>query len=115
MEAITTRYHCAHIILGAWEVEWDAQPFRISAVPPRTIGMMLHQLVTANYYHMTLRPGARVLLLLCLLVAWGVTSMPWPGWPPRSFRDPPPCCEQLLACAGRPSRAQTERGVQIHE
>ncbi|KAL3913619.1 MAG: hypothetical protein SGPRY_007916, partial [Prymnesium sp.] len=23
--------------------EWDAQPFRISAAPPRTIGKMLHQ------------------------------------------------------------------------
>ena len=40
-----------------WEQEWDAQPFRISATPPRTIGKMLHQLVTANYYHLTLGPS----------------------------------------------------------
>ena len=33
-----------------WENEWDAQPFRIAATPPRTIGKMLHQIVTANYY-----------------------------------------------------------------
>ena len=37
-------------------------------------------------------------------MAWGVTYTTWPGWPPRngprSFRDPPPCCEQLLTCAG---------------
>lgn len=36
-----------------WELEWDAQPFRISASPPRTLGKMLHQLVTANYFHLT--------------------------------------------------------------
>eukprot|EP00966_Prymnesium_polylepis_P062084 1440416-Prymnesium_polylepis.1 len=34
-----------------WEQEWDAQPFRLAATPPRTIGKMLHQIVTANYYH----------------------------------------------------------------
>ena len=47
-----------------------------------------------------MRPGARVLLGLCLLVAWGLTYDSWDGWPPRSFRSPPPCCEQLLTCAG---------------
>ena len=36
-----------------FEAEWDAQPFRIVPAPPRTIGKMLHQLVTANYYHLT--------------------------------------------------------------
>ena len=43
--AVLTRMH--------WEQEWDAQPFRIAATPPRTMGKMLHQLVTANYYHLT--------------------------------------------------------------
>ena len=42
-----------------WEVERNAQPFRIAAVPPRTIGKMLHQIVTANYYHLTLPPRKR--------------------------------------------------------
>ena len=37
-EALAQRMTLAH-----WEVEWDAQPFRISAVPPRTIGKMIHQ------------------------------------------------------------------------
>ena len=32
-DALAARFTAAH-----WEVEWDAQPFRISAVPPRTIG-----------------------------------------------------------------------------
>ena len=26
-----------------WEQEWDAQPYRLAATPPRTIGKMLHQ------------------------------------------------------------------------
>ena len=47
--AVLTRVH--------WEQEWDAQPYRIAATPPRTMGKMVHQLVTANYYHLTL--GAR--------------------------------------------------------
>ena len=42
-----------------WEQEWDAQPFRIAATPPRTMGKMLHQLVTANYYHLTFGPFRR--------------------------------------------------------
>lgn len=42
-----------------WEQEWDAQPFRIAATPPRTMGKMLHQLITANYYHFTLGPRSR--------------------------------------------------------
>ena len=42
-----------------WEQEWDAQPYRIAAVPPRTMGKMVHQLVTANYYHFTLGPENR--------------------------------------------------------
>ena len=49
-DAFAARLTAAH-----WENEWDAQPFRISAAPPRTIGKMLHQLITINYYHMTLR------------------------------------------------------------
>ena len=51
---VLTRFH--------WEQEWDAQPFRIAATPPRTMGKMLHQLVTANYYHFTFgkaRPALR--------------------------------------------------------
>ena len=44
----------ARLTRAHWEVEWDAQPFRISAVPPRTIGKMIHQLVTANFFHFTL-------------------------------------------------------------
>lgn len=40
-DALADRMTRAH-----WEVEWDAQPFRISAVPPRTIGKMLHQIVS---------------------------------------------------------------------
>jgi len=42
-----------------WEVEWDAQPFRIAATPPRTIGKMLHQLAMVNYYHLT-HPGKQL-------------------------------------------------------
>jgi hypothetical protein len=53
-DALADRFTRAH-----WEVEWDAQPFRISAVPPRTIGKMIHQLVTANYFHLTLPPHQR--------------------------------------------------------
>ena len=51
-----------------WEQEWDAQPYRIAATPPRTIGKMIHQLVTANYYHLTLGDGRPPL-----------RSMPAPG------------------------------------
>lgn len=51
--AVLTRAH--------WEQEWDAQPFRISATPPRTIGKMLHQLITANYFHLTAGSGRRPL------------------------------------------------------
>jgi len=51
LAAVLTRAH--------WEQEWDAQPFRIAAVPPRTMGKMVHQLATANYYHFTLGPGQR--------------------------------------------------------
>jgi hypothetical protein len=50
-EEVLTRAH--------WEQEWDAQPFRIAATPPRTMGKMLHQLVTANYYHLTMGTKAR--------------------------------------------------------
>ena len=39
-----------------WETEWDAQPFRIAAAPPRTIGKMMHQLTTANYFQLTSSP-----------------------------------------------------------
>ena len=49
----------AHLVFEHWEQEWDAQPFRISATPPRTIGKLLHQLITANYYHLTLGPKDR--------------------------------------------------------
>lgn len=49
-EALQARMTAAH-----WEVEWDAQPFRIAASPPRTIGKMLHQLAMVNYYHLTLQ------------------------------------------------------------
>ncbi|EOD08229.1 hypothetical protein EMIHUDRAFT_453202 [Emiliania huxleyi CCMP1516] len=51
LAAVLTRAH--------WEQEWDAQPFRIAAVPPRTMGKMVHQLATANYYHFTLGPRQR--------------------------------------------------------
>ena len=32
-----------------WETEWDAQPFRLAATPPRTIGKMMHQLTTVRH------------------------------------------------------------------
>ena len=32
-----------------WLAEWDEQPFRIAATPPRTIGKMAHTLASASY------------------------------------------------------------------
>jgi hypothetical protein len=54
-QALQARMSAAH-----WEVEWDAQPFRIAATPPRTIGKMLHQLAMVNYYHLTLQNKPRL-------------------------------------------------------
>ena len=60
-DALADRMTRAH-----WDVEWDAQPFRIAAVPPRTIGKLLHQLITANYYHLTLPVSKKPPLRYCV-------------------------------------------------
>ena len=62
-----------------WEQEWDAQPFRIAAVPPRTMGKMLHQLITANYYHLTLG-GARPPLRRVPAPGSRMRPLPQPGF-----------------------------------
>ena len=70
-----------------WEQEWDAQPYRIAAVPPRTMGKMVHQLVTANYYHLTLGPENRPPLRMAPVpgahfrrAEFGRSGMPQPGF-----------------------------------
>ena len=63
-----------------WEQEWDAQPFRISATPPRTIGKMLHQLITANYYHLTLGPEKRPKLRSAPAPGHHYKPLPQPGF-----------------------------------
>ena len=62
-----------------WEQEWDAQPFRIGATPPRTMGKMLHQLVTANYFHLTAGTNRRNLRLGGVPGA-GIRKLPQPGF-----------------------------------
>ena len=74
-DALADRFTRAH-----WQVEWDAQPFRISAVPPRTIGKMIHQIVTANYYHLTLRPERRPPLRRTPLPGWSYAQTTQPGF-----------------------------------
>ena len=69
-----------HLTRAHWEVEWDAQPFRIAAVPPRTIGKMLHQIVTANYYHLTLPPDRRPPLRRAPLPGWSYAQTTQPGF-----------------------------------
>ena len=63
-----------------WEQEWDAQPYRIAAVPPRTMGKMIHQLVTANYYHLTLGPAARPPLRSAPAPGSHFRRLPQPGF-----------------------------------
>ena len=70
----------AQLIAAHWEQEWDAQPFRISATPPRTIGKMLHQIITANYYHLTLGPEARPPLRRDPAPGHGSKPLPQPGF-----------------------------------
>ena len=70
----------AHLVAAHWEQEWDAQPFRISATPPRTIGKMLHQLITANYYHLTLGPKDRPPLRRDPAPGHRVKPLPQPGF-----------------------------------
>ena len=74
-DALTARFTRAH-----WEVEWDAQPFRIAAVPPRTIGKMIHQIVTANYFHLTLPPSKRPPLRQSPLPGWSYLKTTQPGF-----------------------------------
>ena len=74
-DALASSFTRAH-----WQVEWDAQPFRISAVPPRTIGKMLHQIVTANYYHLTLPPSRRPDLRRSPLPGWSYAKTTQPGF-----------------------------------
>lgn len=74
-EAFAHRLTLAH-----WEVEWDAQPFRISAVPPRTIGKMIHQIITANYYHLTLSPREKPPLRQAPLPGWNYAKTTQPGF-----------------------------------
>ena len=74
-DALAERLTLAH-----WEVEWDAQPFRIAATPPRTIGKMMHQLVTANYYHLTLSPATRPPLRRAPLPGWNYAQTTQPGF-----------------------------------
>ena len=70
--AVLTRAH--------WEQEWDAQPYRIAAVPPRTMGKMIHQLVTANYYHLTLGPQQRPPLRQAPAPGSHFRKLPQPGF-----------------------------------
>jgi hypothetical protein len=63
-----------------WEQEWDAQPFRIAAVPPRTMGKMVHQLVTANFYHFTLGPERRPPLRRIAAPGSHFKPLPQPGF-----------------------------------
>ena len=72
--------YAARMTRAHWEVEWDAQPFRISAVPPRTIGKMIHQIVTANYFHLTLRPKERPPLRRMPLPGWNYLQTTQPGF-----------------------------------
>ena len=112
-DALADRYTRAH-----WEVEWDAQPFRIAATPPRTIGKMLHQIVTANYYHLTLPPGIRPPLRHAPLPGWSYAKTTQPGFRwnvldygiGNVFSDP--CVHtrgmhthSRLSCAGSPADA----------
>ncbi|KAL1522345.1 hypothetical protein AB1Y20_017337 [Prymnesium parvum] len=62
-----------------WEQEWDAQPFRIAAAPPRTMGKMVHQLVTANYFHLTSGPSRRPLRRAALPGSY-IRALPQPGF-----------------------------------
>jgi len=63
-----------------WEQEWDAQPFRIAATPPRTMGKMLHQLVTANYFHLTEGPQRKRLRIDKGLPGSYMKPLPHPGF-----------------------------------
>lgn len=83
-----TNGHCQRAFFAAfaevltrvhWENEWDAQPFRIAATPPRTMGKMLHQLTTVNYFHLTagrLRPP----IARRLAPGERMRAMPQPGF-----------------------------------
>lgn len=70
-DAVLTRMH--------WHQEWDAQPFRIAATPPRTMGKMLHQLVTANYYHLT-HGASRKPLRSARVPGSHMRALPQPGF-----------------------------------
>ena len=63
-----------------WEAEWDAQPFRIAATPPRTIGKMMHQITTANFYQLTSPPGKRLPLRRAPAPGTHYAPMPDPGF-----------------------------------
>ncbi|EOD28944.1 hypothetical protein EMIHUDRAFT_456868, partial [Emiliania huxleyi CCMP1516] len=56
---MTAERGLARMTAEHWLAEWDEQPFRIAATPPRTIGKMVHQLAMVNYFHLTLPPRAK--------------------------------------------------------
>ena len=104
-DALAARFTRAH-----WEVEWDAQPFRISAVPPRTIGKMIHQIVTANYFHLTLPPKQRPPLRQATLPGSNYLKTTQPGfrWNVLDYGAGNVFSEPLAAgtrCGGPRSRA----------
>jgi len=63
-----------------WLAEWDEQPFRIAATPPRTIGKMVHQLAMVNYYHLTLPPRAKPRLRQPMVPGERYLPLPQPGF-----------------------------------